>query len=156
MGVSRYEKFRHITTEILGGPYTEEDERRLGERFSELVLDEVLACPFVPGAPGAARAARSRAAAVRRVRHPGGGAADDRLAREVDALFPGVYGTPPTKGADHRAGSWTRRALDRDDVVMVGDARSDLKGARERRASGSSGACRPATPTRSRARRCRW
>ncbi len=50
MGVSRYDKFRHITTEILGRTYTPEDERRLGERFSELVVDEVVRCPFVPGA----------------------------------------------------------------------------------------------------------
>lgn len=49
-GVSRYEKFRHVTTEVLGRAYTAEDERRMGERFSALVLDEVLACPFVPGA----------------------------------------------------------------------------------------------------------
>jgi len=49
-GVSRYEKFRYIHEEILGISYTDEDEQRLGVRFSELVLDEVMRCPFVPGA----------------------------------------------------------------------------------------------------------
>jgi phosphoglycolate phosphatase-like HAD superfamily hydrolase len=127
-GVSRYEKFRHITTEILGRPYTEADERRLGKRFSELVLDEVLACPFVPGA---------RALLQRRARElplfVASGTPEEELrtiasARGVAGCFAGIYGTPPTKAQIigrvlHETG------LGPGDLVMIGDATTDLEGA---------------------------
>lgn len=129
-GVSRYVKFRHITTEILGRPYTDEDERRLGARFSQLVLEEVLRCPFVPGA----RELLQRRCAELPL-FVASGTPEEELQdivrrRELDDLFTGVYGTPPTKGeilrrvlADH--------SLDGAEVVMVGDATTDLQGARE-------------------------
>jgi phosphoglycolate phosphatase-like HAD superfamily hydrolase len=129
VGVSRYEKFRHITTEILGRPYSEGDERRLGERFAELVLDEVLACPFVPGA---------QALLERRAREvplfvasgtPEGELRTIASARGVAGWFAGIYGTPPTK-ATIIGRVLGETALAPDDVVMIGDARTDLEGAR--------------------------
>jgi phosphoglycolate phosphatase-like HAD superfamily hydrolase len=131
-GVSRYEKFRHITTEILDKTYTEADERRLGERFSELMLDEVLACPFVPGA---------QALLQRRARElplfvasgtPQGELREIASARGVAHWFSGIYGTPPTKG-EIIGRVLDERALAPDDVVMIGDARTDLEGARSAR-----------------------
>jgi phosphoglycolate phosphatase-like HAD superfamily hydrolase len=128
-GVSRYEKFRFITTQILGRPYTEEDERRLGERFSALVLDEVLACPFVPGARELLeRLARELPLFV------ASGTPEDELrtiasARGVAGWFAGIYGTPPTK-AEIIGRVLDETALTPRDVVMVGDATTDLEGAR--------------------------
>lgn len=128
-GVSRYEKFRHITTQILARPYTPQDERRLGERFSELVLDEVLACPFVPGA---------RALLARRARElplfvasgtPEGELRQIASARGVAGCFAGIYGTPPTKG-EIICRILDETALAPDEVAMVGDAMTDLEGAR--------------------------
>jgi phosphoglycolate phosphatase-like HAD superfamily hydrolase len=127
-GVSRYEKFRHITTEILGRPYTEDDERRLGERFSELVLDEVLACPFVPGA----QALLQRRARELRL-FVASGTPEQELrtiaaARGVAGCFTGIYGTPPTK-AQIIGRVLEETALAPGDVVMIGDAMTDLEGA---------------------------
>ena len=50
LGVSRFEKFRIIYRDILKRPLTEEQSRSLGERFSKLVFDEVVAAPWVDGA----------------------------------------------------------------------------------------------------------
>jgi HAD superfamily hydrolase (TIGR01549 family) len=130
VGISRYEKFRYITTEILGRPYTEDEERRLAERFSELVLDEVLTCPFVPGA----RELLERRAPELPL-FVASGTPEDELrhivaARGLDGMFVGVYGTPATKGEILRR-ILDQRALERRHVVMVGDARTDLDGARE-------------------------
>jgi phosphoglycolate phosphatase-like HAD superfamily hydrolase len=128
-GVSRYEKFRYITTEILGRPYTQEDERRLGERLSELVLDAVLACPFVPGA---------RELLERRARElplfVASGTPEEELRRiaserGVADCFAGIYGTPPTK-AQIIGRVIDETALTPADVVMIGDATTDLEGAR--------------------------
>lgn len=128
-GVSRYEKFRHITTEILGRPFTEEDERRLGNRFAALVSDEVLACPFVPGA---------RELLERRARelplYVASGTPEEELrtiasARGMAGYFAGIYGTPPTK-AQIIGRILADRGLAPANVVMVGDATTDLEGAR--------------------------
>jgi phosphoglycolate phosphatase-like HAD superfamily hydrolase len=127
-GVSRYEKFRYISTEILGGTYTERDERRLGKRFSELVLDEVLACPFVPGAEALlGRRARELPLFV------ASGTPEDELrtiasARGVAGWFAGIYGTPPTK-AEIIGRVLDETALAPGEVAMFGDAMTDLEGA---------------------------
>jgi len=50
MGISRYIKFRFICKSILKIPLSEGQEKLLGEKFSEIVFDEILKAPFVPGA----------------------------------------------------------------------------------------------------------
>lgn len=49
-GVSRFDKFRYYYEEILNKPVNEEIIERLSEQFSDLVIDGVLASPFMPGA----------------------------------------------------------------------------------------------------------
>src|SRR5256712_13190101 len=51
-GVSRFEKFKTIYRSILKRPLSEEQFRSLCERFSELVVDEVVAASWVDGAEG--------------------------------------------------------------------------------------------------------
>ncbi|MEF2230138.1 MAG: HAD hydrolase-like protein [Pseudodesulfovibrio sp.] len=46
----RYEKFEHIHRNILGLEYTDEDRDRLSRRFSALVFERIVACPWVAGA----------------------------------------------------------------------------------------------------------
>lgn len=128
-GVSRYEKFRHITTEILGRPYTAQDERRLGERFAQFVFDEVLACPFVPGARALLRRRAGELPLFVASGTPEAELRQIATARGVADCFVGIYGTPPTKGEIiHRV--LVETALGAQDVVMVGDASTDLEGAR--------------------------
>jgi phosphoglycolate phosphatase-like HAD superfamily hydrolase len=130
MGVSRYDKFRRITTEILGRSYTADDERRLGRRFSELVVDEVVRCPLVPGAPELFERLAGELPLFVASATPEEEVRQIVALRGLRALFQGVYGTPATKGQILRR-IVEERKLDRDQVVMVGDARSDLEGARE-------------------------
>ena len=49
MGISRFVKFRRIYEDILGLPLSENEEKRLGLRFAEIVSGEVLRAPFVAG-----------------------------------------------------------------------------------------------------------
>lgn len=130
MGVSRYDKFRHITTEILGRPYTDEDERRLGQRFSELVVDEVVRCPPVSGARELLERLAGELPLFVASATPEEEVRQIVALRGLQTLFAAVYGTPATKGQILRR-IVEQRKLDQDQVVMVGDARSDLEGARE-------------------------
>jgi len=49
-GVSRFDKFRYYYEEILNKPVNEEIIRSLSEQFSNLVMDGILASPFMSGA----------------------------------------------------------------------------------------------------------
>ena len=50
MGISRYLKFGYIFENILHLSLSKELEEELGQRFSEIVFEEILNAPFVPGA----------------------------------------------------------------------------------------------------------
>jgi len=49
-GVSRFDKFRYYYEEILNKPVNEKIIKKLSKQFSNLVVDGVLASPFISGA----------------------------------------------------------------------------------------------------------
>jgi HAD superfamily hydrolase (TIGR01549 family) len=127
-GISRFRKFRWFYEEVRGEPLSEAESERLGERFSELVLDEVRRCAFVPGA----RELLERLA-PRLPLFVASGTPEDELRGIVDdrglgGVFAGVYGTPPTKAEILRR-IMAERDLEPPELVMVGDAMSDFDGA---------------------------
>jgi phosphoglycolate phosphatase-like HAD superfamily hydrolase len=129
-GVSRYEKFRMIHRDILGTPLDEAGCERLGEEFSALVLEQVLACDFVPGAR---ELLEGRCAQT--PLYVASGTPEDELRhivsqRGLDPCFAGVYGTPPTKGQILRR-ILGERGIAPEEALFVGDAMTDLEGARE-------------------------
>jgi phosphoglycolate phosphatase-like HAD superfamily hydrolase len=48
-GISRYEKFRHYHREFLGIEIDAETVATLGKQFSDLVMEEVIRSPLIPG-----------------------------------------------------------------------------------------------------------
>lgn len=48
--IVRFDKFKHITTKILGKKYTKDLEKKLGESFAAFIFDSIVACPYVKGA----------------------------------------------------------------------------------------------------------
>ena len=129
-GVSRYDKFRMIYDDILELPLTDAELGELGERFSAIALEQILACEFVPGA---------REFIERRSRHHllfiGSGTPEEELRhivaeRGLSSYFEGVYGTPASKAEIIRR-ILADQSLDESDAVFVGDATTDIEGARE-------------------------
>ncbi|WP_051309342.1 HAD family hydrolase [Desulfogranum japonicum] len=49
-GMPRSEKIRYYLTELLGQHPDEQEIDRIGQQFSQLVVDEVIQAPFIPGA----------------------------------------------------------------------------------------------------------
>ena len=49
-GISRFEKFKIIYSEYLRKPLSTSEAERLGREFAAFVMQEILTCPFVPGA----------------------------------------------------------------------------------------------------------
>ena len=50
MGISRFLKFKYFYENVIREPYSEEIGFKLGEEFSDIVLDEIKRAPFVRGA----------------------------------------------------------------------------------------------------------
>ena len=128
-GISRFLKFRHIYGSMLGRPLGPEEERALGERFADLVVEEVIRCPFVPGALEFLQANfREHALFV------ASGTPESELrrlveARNLTAYFREVYGSPAGKPAILErilAMTGTPRAS----LVFVGDGMSDYEAAK--------------------------
>lgn len=128
MGISRYDKFRYIYKNILMLPLTEEEERNLGKRFSDIVLKEILEAPFVRGAIEFLQDSdRSTSFFV------ASGTPHDELdfitkKREVNQWFTEVHGTPKGK-VDIILDIMERYGYKKNEVVFVGDAESDRKAA---------------------------
>jgi len=129
LGISRFKKFAWIYQHVIGQPLSDDDSRRLGERFSQLALDRVLAAPFVPGAEAALAALGPR--------YPlfvASGTPQDELAlvvarRGLAGTFREVWGTP-TEKPQILADVMARHGLAPGEVLFIGDGMSDYKAAR--------------------------
>jgi phosphoglycolate phosphatase-like HAD superfamily hydrolase len=128
MGISRFVKFAWIYENVLRQPLAEADSALLGEKFSALALDKVLAAPFVPGAESALAALAPRFPLFVASGTPQGELdliVDRRGLRE---RFREVHGTPREKPAI-LADLMLRHKLSPDQVLFVGDGLSDYKAA---------------------------
>lgn len=128
LGISRFKKFAWIHEHLLGRAITDDESRALGERFTALALEKILAAPFVPGAEAALAALAAT--------HPlfvASGTPDDELNLIVDrrglrGRFREVHGTPREKPEILRD-LMARHGLGRDETLFIGDGASDHKAA---------------------------
>ena len=128
-GMSRYRKFRHFQEHFLSKPpLTEAEEKQLDIRFSELVVEAVIAAEAVPGA-------------IELIRQQAGkiplfvasGTPDIELKviverRGLTPYFTEVHGAPALKKTII-AEILSKHALKPESVLMIGDAMADLEGA---------------------------
>lgn len=128
-GMSRYRKFRHFQQHLLNQPpLTEEEEKELDRRFSELVVEAVIAAKLVPGAIELIRQQAERIPLF-----VASGTPETELKtiverRGLTAYFKAVRGAPALKStiiAEILSGY----ALKPESVLMIGDAIADLEGA---------------------------
>ncbi|MGB2754745.1 MAG: HAD-IA family hydrolase [Phycisphaerae bacterium] len=124
----RYAKFRHIVQNILGRPYTPEDERRIAEVYARRTRQAIVACPFVPGAPEFLAHFAGRAPMYLASATP-----QDELriiveARGLDRYFKGIYGAPHRK-PDILREVMAAEGAPPDQTVFIGDSRADMHAA---------------------------
>jgi len=129
-GVSRYKKFVHINTNILGIPIDDDKTEELANVFSKAVVEEMLQCPFVNGALGFL----DKYSTVANL-YVASGTPQDELCFIVGKCglaqyFCGVYGTPRTK-AEIIQDILDKENVDNNVTVFVGDAITDYEGAKE-------------------------
>ena len=128
LGVSRFKKFEWIETNIFGRTLAPEGSKQLGERFTSLALEKVLAAPFVPGIEDALPVLAERYACF-----VASGTPHDELnliveRRGLTPRFREVHGTPREKPEIVRD-LIARHALAPDEILFVGDGLTDYKAA---------------------------
>lgn len=129
-GISRFRKFAHIHEHILHRPMPAGESERLGQRFSDLVFDEVVKAPWIPGALEFLRDHHTRYLCF-----VASGTPEDELRRIVElrglsGYFTGVFGTPATKEEITRR-ILAEHSLAPTEVVFIGDAMTDYQAAQE-------------------------
>jgi HAD superfamily hydrolase (TIGR01549 family) len=128
-GMSRYRKFRHFQQHFLNKPpLTETEEKQLDIRFSELVVEAVIAAEAVPGAIELIRQQAERIPLF-----VASGTPETELKiiverRGLTPYFTAVHGAPALKKTII-AEILSRHALKPESVLMIGDAMADLEGA---------------------------
>jgi len=129
-GVSRLIKFRHLHKVLLGIILSDEETAELGERFSSLVTDAVIAAPWVAGAREFLES-HYRLLPLFVV----SGTPDEELKaiiarRGMQGYFQSVHGSPATKG-EIISGILQRHQFEPRRVLMIGDSATDYQGALE-------------------------
>lgn len=128
LGISRFKKFAWIYEHILRTPLSDQESRLLGEKFSRLVMDAILVCPYVPGAREALEALWQRLPLF-----VASGAPHEELAmvverRGLSQFFREIWGTPREKPAII-VDILDRYRLRPNDVLFIGDGESDYRAA---------------------------
>jgi len=128
LGISRFTKFAWIYANVLRRPLSDAESAELGEKFSALALDKVLAAPFVPGADAALAALAPQLPLFVASGTPQGELDLIVDRRGLRPHFREVHGTPREKPAI-LADLLVRHGLAPRQVLFVGDGMSDYKAA---------------------------
>lgn len=128
LGVSRYDKFEWIYGELLKEPLSGERKAELGREFSGLVLDKVLACPFVPGARELLERWKGSKLLFVASGTPQGELDVILEGRGIAGYFEGAWGSPTKKNEVVRR-VLCEYGLARGEVLFVGDGSSDWEAA---------------------------
>lgn len=128
LGISRFEKFRHIYRHILQKDLPPEEEAKLGLEFSRIVLQEILRAPFVKGALEFLRENEGRYSFFVASGTPQEELEDIVTQRRLRPFFLEVAGSPRHK-TEIINDILARYGLARNETVFIGDANTDLHAA---------------------------
>ncbi len=125
--VSRYIKFEHIVTHILHQTYDEERKKELGARFSRLVRQKVIECPYVAGAEEFLRYFYPRVPLYVASSTPQEELEAIIKARGINKYFRDLYGSPPWEKSKVVRKIMTEEGTSPDAIAYVGDSHEDYK-----------------------------
>ncbi|MDD5356009.1 MAG: HAD hydrolase-like protein [Candidatus Omnitrophica bacterium] len=131
-GISRYEKFKFIYINILKEELSQEKFDWHCDKFSELVVEKVVAAPFVKGARELLDACYGRYEMFIVSGTPETEIKEIIKRRGLVKYFLGIFGSPATK-FELISNILKDRKYSADEAVFIGDSINDLDAAREAR-----------------------
>lgn len=129
-GISRYEKFKYIYKEILKRQLNDNVFQELCNRFAELVMNDVIAAPYVKGAKEFLENYSHKYKCFIVSATPQNELEDIIERRGIKRFFKAAYGSPTEKLEIIRnilIGEW----IEHGNVLYVGDAMSDYIAAKD-------------------------
>lgn len=127
-GMSRYEKFKTIYRDILRRPLPDVELGQLGERFAAIVKEQIVACPFVPGALEFLQAHAAQTPLFLASGTPEAEVREILVRRGLAKYFREAYGSPQTK-ARVIGGVLDRYRWSPQQMLFVGDSVNDWEAA---------------------------
>ncbi len=129
-GVSRFEKFRYYYEHILKRSITDYEIEELGKAFSSLVVEEVIASPFIDGALESLEQLKEKAVPIYLV----SGTPEPEMIeiagkKGIADFFVEIHGSPQKKW-DAVADLLARKGYDSSRCIFLGDAMSDYEAAK--------------------------
>jgi len=125
-GISRYEKFKYTFEHFLQRPLSEQKLAELGEKFSRLVIPEVIRAPWVRGAREFLEAFHGTLDLYVATATPQEEIARIVHCRKMGHFFKNVVGSPPGKG-DAVLNIVKNGEYEPHEVAMVGDSINDYE-----------------------------
>lgn len=124
-GVSRYRKFAWFFEEFLHREITPAESEAWGKKFAEYALEEVRACPMIPGAENALKSWHGKLPM-----YVCSGAPEEELGlvlgeRGLKQYFNGIFGSPPAKSELLKSIVRLHPEFLPEEFVMIGDATTD-------------------------------
>jgi len=128
-GVSRHEKFKYFYENIMNQSIDEDEIQTLGNIFSALVINEVIASPFIDGAYEALETLKSNGVPAYLVSGtPWAEMRDIATKKNVFHFFDEIHGSPAKKW-DIVSDILSRKKYKPANCLFVGDALSDYEAA---------------------------
>jgi HAD superfamily hydrolase (TIGR01549 family) len=124
----RFTKFRYIAENILQEAYNEQKEKELSERFSNLVFEKIIDCPYVDGAIEFLDFFSKRVPLYLISISPEEELSKVLKVRNFEHYFEKVYANPPNKSEAFKQ-ILAERQLDSSETVYIGDTPEDYQAA---------------------------
>jgi len=127
-GISRFVKFHYFYEKLLGQELTAQKEAELGDRFSRIVLEEILQAPLTPGVIEFLSRNKDRYLFFIASGTPQEELIDIINHRQLSRFFREIHGSPRQKD-EIVTDILDRHSLQKEEVVYIGDAASDRNAA---------------------------
>ena len=123
-GITRVEKFRYYYKHLLKKPLSEERMNALSREFSQLVMEEVIAAPEIPGAEALLKGCLGNIPCFVISAAPEEELKEIIRRRGWSKYFEAIYGAPRKKH-EHLQAIITEHGLNPESCLFFGDAESD-------------------------------
>ena len=127
-GVSRFDKIKFYHNIFLGEDIDEKKIQKIAQKFSEMVVNEIMKVPFVDGAKQFIEDNYKRYLMFISSATPMNELNFICKQRKIAKYFQGIFGSPDSK-SKHISSIITNYSLNNREIVFIGDSSSDLDAA---------------------------
>ena len=129
--ISRFIKFKYIYENLLGKEYNKQTEEEVGKRFSEIVFQKIVDCPFVSGAEDFLKTFSNTHTLYLISATPQKELARIVEKRNIKSYFKKVWGIPPGTKKGYISKSLEMEHANPAEAVYIGDMVDDYRVAQE-------------------------